>query len=116
MAAVPLLDALSESAELIGAVNCIHRVDNQLIGENTDGQGFVESLKEVCEISERRVLLLGAGGAARAIAVQLARAGVAEIRVANRTAEHAQALVELLTRTPVGRCPGGSRGMTARGE
>ena len=96
-AAVPFLDSLSESAELMGAVNCIHRVDDQLVGENTDGQGFVESLSEVCEIRERRVLLLGAGGAARAIAVALGRAGVAEIRVANRTAERAQALVELLT-------------------
>ncbi len=97
VAVVPFLDALSESAELMGAVNCIYRADDQLIGENTDGQGFLESLREVCEVPERRVLLLGAGGAARAIAVQLGRAGVAEIRIANRTAEHAQALAELLT-------------------
>ena len=96
IAAIPFLDGLSEVAELIGAANCIHRIDDKLIGENTDGQGFVESLKEVCEISERRVMLLGAGGTARAVALQLGRAGVAEIQVANRTAEHAQALVDLI--------------------
>lgn len=97
IAVLPFLDELTESAELTGAVNCIHRVGDQLIGENTDGQGFVEALLEVCEIPQRRVLLLGAGGAARAIAVQLGRAGVAEIRIANRTAEHAQELAALLT-------------------
>lgn len=96
VAAVPFLNQLSESAELIGAVNCIYRVDDQLTGENTDGQAFMECLSELSEIDQRRVLLLGAGGTARAIAVQLGRAGVTEICVANRTAERAEALVELL--------------------
>lgn len=96
VAAVPLVDSLSETAELMGAVNCIHRVGDELHGENTDGQGFLDSLMEVCEVAQKRVLLLGAGGAARAIAVQLGQAGVAEIRVANRTEERAQNLVDLL--------------------
>ena len=96
VAAVPLLDALSESAELMGAVSCVRREDGRLVGENTDGQAFVEALRETCEPAEKRVLLLGAGGVARAIAVELGRAGVAEILLANRTVERGQALVDLL--------------------
>ncbi len=75
VAAVPLLDALSESAELMGAVSCVRREDGRLVGENTDGQAFVEALRETCEPAEKRVLLLGAGGVARAIAVELGRRG-----------------------------------------
>jgi shikimate dehydrogenase len=96
VAAIPLLDALSESAELMGAVSCVRREDSRLVGENTDGRAFLEALRETCEPAEKRVLLLGAGGVARAIAVELGRAGVAEIRVANRTVERGQALVDLL--------------------
>ena len=96
VAAIPFLDQLSESAELIGAVNCIYRVENKLAGENTDGQAFVHSLSDVGVLDAQRVLLLGAGGTARAIAVELGRAGVAEICVSNRSAERAEVLVELL--------------------
>ena len=60
------LDGLGESAELMGAVNCVYRQDDQLIGDNTDGRGFVCSLQEVAELSEKKVVIFGAGGAARA--------------------------------------------------
>lgn len=96
VAAAPLLDQLSESAQLIGAVSCISRSDNGLVGDATDGRAFVEALREVVDLAEKRVLLLGAGGVARAIAAELARQHVAEIRVANRTAERGEALAELL--------------------
>lgn len=96
VAALELLDGLSDAARLMGAVNCIHRVDRQLWGENTDGKGFLQSLGEVAEPAGKRVLLLGAGGAARAIAVELALARVGELLVANRTPERAHTLVELL--------------------
>lgn len=96
VAAVPLVDSLSESAELMGAINCIHRVGDELVGENTDGPGFVEAISEVCDVTGKRVLLLGAGGSARAISVQLGRSGVAAIHVANRTLERAEQLVDLL--------------------
>jgi shikimate dehydrogenase len=96
VATAALLDALSESAELMGAVSCVCREDRRLVGENTDGRAFVEALSETCTPADKRVLLLGAGGVARAIAVELARAGVTEILVANRTLEHGQNLVDLL--------------------
>ncbi len=96
MAAVTLLDQLSEAAELIGAVNCIVRTDNRLVGENTDGQAFVDSLAGVCDLQGKRVLILGAGGAARSVAVRLSQAGAVEVRVANRTSQRAQQLVDIL--------------------
>lgn len=96
VAVIEHLDGLSQSAELIGAVNCVIRDEEKLIGENTDGKGFVESLREVTDPSEKKIVILGAGGAARAIAVELGLAAVAEISIVNRTAERGQTLVDLL--------------------
>jgi len=96
MAVIEHLDGLSEAAELMGAVNCVTRVGEQLIGENTDGKGFVQSLRGLTEPAEKRVVVLGAGGAARAIAVELGLSKVAEITIVNRTAERGQELVNLL--------------------
>ncbi|MDP6554817.1 MAG: shikimate dehydrogenase [Pirellulaceae bacterium] len=97
VAVIAHLDGLSEAAELMGAVNCIHRVDGKFSGENTDGKGFVESLRDVTDPTNKRVVILGAGGAARAIAVELGLSGVAEITIVNRTAERGQGLVDLLS-------------------
>jgi shikimate dehydrogenase len=97
VAAVSMLDRLGESAALAGAVNCIHRVGNELVGENTDGLGFVESLKELVDPAGKNVVLLGAGGAACAIGVELARAGAAKLTIVNRTEQPGQALTKLLT-------------------
>jgi shikimate dehydrogenase len=96
VAVIPLLDRLSEAAELMGAVNCINRVDGQFIGENTDGKGFVQSFRELVDPKDKRVVILGAGGAARAIAVELGLVGVAGITIVNRSELRAQPLVELL--------------------
>ena len=96
MAVIEHLDGLSEAAELMGAVNCVTRVGEQLIGENTDGKGFVQSLRGLTEPAEKRVVVLGAGGAARASAVELGLSKVAEITIVNRTAERGQELVNLL--------------------
>jgi shikimate dehydrogenase len=96
VAVIPLLDATSEAAGLMGAVNCIHRVDDQLIGENTDGKGFVQSLRTVTDPLDKRAVILGAGGAARAIAVELALCGTSHIQIVNRTPERGQELVDLL--------------------
>jgi shikimate dehydrogenase len=90
------LDGLGESARIIGAVNTVVRRGEQLIGENTDGKGFVSALQTVVNPQGKRVLLLGAGGAARAVAVELALAGAAHITVVNRGAERGQALAEVL--------------------
>ncbi len=96
VAVIPLLDRLSEAAGLMGAVNCIVREGDELVGENTDGKGFVQSLREVCEPAGKKVVMLGAGGAARAMSVELALAGVEEITIVNRTAQRGESLVELL--------------------
>lgn len=86
-AVVPLLDGLAESARIIGAVNCVVRRGSRLEGENTDGQGFLESLREIVDPRGLTVLVFGAGGAARAIGVELGLAGASRILVANRGAE-----------------------------
>jgi shikimate dehydrogenase len=96
VAVIPLLDSLSEAAELMGAVNCANRVENRLVGENTDGKGFVQSLREIADPKDKRVVILGAGGAARAIAVELGLSGVAGITIVNRGEQRGQALVELI--------------------
>lgn len=96
VAVIEHLDQIAESAALMGAVNCIVRHGNELVGENTDGQGFLTSLREVTDPRGTRVVLLGAGGAARAIGVELALAGAAEIRVVNRNIDRGESLVQLL--------------------
>jgi shikimate dehydrogenase len=78
----------------------VHR-DGRLIGENTDGQGFVASLREVVDPTGKAVVLLGAGGAARAIAVETALAGAASITVVNRDRKRGADLVALINdKTP----------------
>ena len=92
------LDAVAPDAALIGAVNTVRRVGDRLIGENTDGKGF---LRAVCEDAGadpvgKRVVFLGAGGAARAMAVEMALAGAAHITVVNRSSERGSELVSVL--------------------
>lgn len=96
VAVIQHLDGLGESARIIGAVNTVVRRGARLEGENTDGIGFLESLRTVTDPAGKRVVLLGAGGAARAIAVELALAGVAAITVVNRDAGRGEALAELV--------------------
>jgi len=90
------LDGLGESASLMGAVNCVVRRDEKLIGENTDGKGFVESLRELTDPRGKRVVMFGAGGAARAIGVEVALAGATKITVVNRSVERGEELTKLL--------------------
>jgi len=97
-AAIPLVDELSEEARLIGAINTIVLADGKLIGHNTDGQGFITSLsRNVGESPKgKTILLLGAGGAARAIAIHLALARAKRIIIANRTLNRAEELASYL--------------------
>lgn len=90
------LDGLAPSAEIIGAVNTVVMRDGLWIGENTDGQGFIEALRPVCDLEGQRVTLFGAGGAARAVAVELALAGAAHITVVNRSRPRGQELADLV--------------------
>jgi shikimate dehydrogenase len=96
VAVIQYLDRTSEAAALMGAVNCVNRVGGELVGENTDGKGFVQSLKELTDPAGKNVVILGAGGAARAIAVELALAGAAATTVVNRGEERGRELAELL--------------------
>ena len=95
VAVIEHLDGLGESARLIGAVNCVVRDGaGRFIGENTDGKGFLRSLEEVTPAAGKRVAIFGAGGAARAISVELALAGAAEIAIVNRTRERGEQLAQ----------------------
>jgi shikimate dehydrogenase len=90
------LDELAPSATIIGAVNTVVIRGGRLVGENTDGQGFVASLHTVADPTGQDVVVLGAGGAARAIAVETALAGARSITIVNRTAERGASLAELI--------------------
>jgi len=94
-----LLDGLDDSAELVGAVNTVKNDRGKLIGYNTDGAGAVRALEsEAGELAGRRILLLGAGGAARAIAFSLVKEG-AELNIANRTTSRAKELTAAIKRS-----------------
>ena len=99
---IPHLDRLAQSAGLMEAVNCVVVDGEALVGENTDGKGFLQSLRQVTDPTGKRVVILGAGGAARAIAVETALAGASRITIVNRQPQRGLQLVELLqTRTEV---------------
>jgi shikimate dehydrogenase len=96
VAVIPHLDELGESAAVMGAVNCAVSRDGKLIGENTDGKGFLQSLREIIDPAGKSVVMFGAGGAARAISVELALAGARHITIVNRDPSRGQVLVDLL--------------------
>lgn len=89
-AVIRYLDRVDEEAARIGAVNTVVNEDGVLTGYNTDGKGFVMSLKEAgMAVCKKKVIVLGAGGAARAVCFSLLSAGVSDILVVNRTVERA---------------------------
>ena len=91
------MDELSQAAELIGAVNTVVNRDGYLFGENTDGKGFLKALTDNhVPVLGKHIVLLGAGGAARSIAVECALAGADTITIINRNSERGQALAALL--------------------
>lgn len=96
VAVIDFIDDLAPSAEIIGAVNCVINNDGRLTGENTDGKGFLTSLRTVIDPRGKRVAVLGAGGASRAIAIETALAGAASITVVNRDAARGKAVVQLV--------------------
>jgi shikimate dehydrogenase len=96
VAAAELMDELTPSAAAIGAVNCVIQDDGKLIGENTDGKGFLEALRAKCDPMGKRIVVLGAGGAARAVAIELALAGAVDFTIVNRTAPRGEELVSRL--------------------
>ncbi|HDX9571433.1 TPA: shikimate dehydrogenase [Bacillus mobilis] len=101
VAIMDYLDKIDPLAKQIGAVNTVVHKDGKLIGYNTDGIGFVRALQSISSepLQEKRILLLGAGGASRAIYFSLADVGVKEIDVANRTVDKAKEFIASCTAT-----------------
>jgi shikimate dehydrogenase len=101
VAVIDYLDGLGDSAAIMRAVNCAVRRGEDYIGENTDGKGFLMSLEGVVDPRGKEIVLLGAGGAARALAVELALVGASSITVVNRGFERGAELVRLIkSQTP----------------
>jgi Shikimate 5-dehydrogenase len=84
VAVIQYLDGLGESASLMGAVNCVVNREGKFIGENTDGKGFVAGFRALADPRDKSMVLLGAGGAARAIGVEMTLAGCTKITLVNR--------------------------------
>ena len=92
------LDGVTEAARIIGAVNTVYLDGDKYIGENTDGKGFVRSVKDADIPLEGKVItILGAGGAAKAIGVECALAGAKKINIINRNAGRGNELVKTIT-------------------
>jgi shikimate dehydrogenase len=96
VAVLPHLDGLGESATRIGAVNTVVRHGDELVGENTDGKGFLRALERRLDPRGATVVVLGAGGAARAIAVELLLGGTGRLTIVNRSEERGRALADAL--------------------
>ncbi|MBZ2175533.1 shikimate dehydrogenase [Schnuerera sp. xch1] len=91
---VEYLDDISPDAKIIGSVNTVKNDNGKLIGYNTDGRGFVKALQENgIDFKGKKVVLAGAGGAARAVATQLAFDGAGELILFNRTLSSAEEIV-----------------------
>lgn len=91
-AVIQALDGVSETAEMLGAVNCITRTPQGLLGENTDGAGFLAGLRADFDFDPAGAVcaVLGAGGAARSVILALKQAGAAQVLVVNRTLDSAR--------------------------
>jgi shikimate dehydrogenase len=96
---IPYLDELDVTAKIAGAVNTVVNVNGRLVGHNTDGNGYVDSLTQVLikPIIEQKILIIGAGGASRGIYFTLAHQGCRDIDLCNRTVSKAE---ELITECP----------------
>lgn len=108
-AVVHLLDELAPSAELMGAVNCVVADEGRLIGHNTDGQGLVALLADKRPLRGLRATIIGAGGAARAIAVELILAGVRDLTIINRSERSGSNFANLLLTRVADKVGGGLR-------
>ena len=104
-AVLPFIDEADDLASLIGAVNTIVNRDGKLIGFNTDAQGFLKALHENAKFrpQNKRVVILGAGGAARAVSFALLREKVSSLAIANRSLARAEALVDSLREYAIGK-------------
>ena len=98
VAVIPLLDAVDDDVRAIGAANYITIERGRLIGHNNDGKGVVKAIEKVAPLTGQRVVMLGAGGAGRAMAVELAWAGAAHLTLVTRRQEQGEEVAATVTR------------------
>ncbi len=91
---IDYIDEIDDVAELIGAVNTLKLVNGKIEAFNTDGAGCVRALEEIISLGGKKVLILGAGGAARAVAFQLSISGIESLCILNRTPRNARKIAE----------------------
>ncbi len=98
VAVIPLLDEVDADVTAIGAANYLTVEQNRLIGHNNDGKGVVKAIEKITPLAGQRVVMLGAGGAGRAMAVELAWAGAAHLTLVTRRQEQGQEVAASVTR------------------
>jgi shikimate dehydrogenase len=94
VAVIPLLDAVDDDVRAIGAANYMTIEDGRLIGHNNDGKGLVKAIAKQVPLAGQRVVMLGAGGAGRAMAVEIAWAGAAQLTLVTRREEQGREVAE----------------------
>jgi shikimate dehydrogenase len=98
VAVIPLLDEVDDDVKAIGAANYLTIENGRLIGHNNDGKGVVKAIEKVTPLAGQRVVMLGAGGAGRAMAVELAWAGAAHLTLVTRRQEQGEEVAATVTR------------------
>jgi shikimate dehydrogenase len=98
VAVMPLLDAVDDDVRAIGAANYLTIEDGRLIGHNNDGKGVVKAIEKITPLAGQRVVMLGAGGAGRAMAVELAWAGAAQLTLVTRRQDQGEEVAATVTR------------------
>jgi shikimate dehydrogenase len=98
VAVIPMLDAVDDDVRAIGAANYVTIEQGRLIGHNNDGKGVVKAIEKVVPLQGQRVVMLGAGGAGRAMAVELAWAGAAHLTLVTRRQEQGEEVAATVTR------------------
>jgi shikimate dehydrogenase len=96
VAVIPMLDAVDDDVHAIGAANYITIEQGRLIGHNNDGKGVVKAIEKVAPLKGRQVVMLGAGGAGRAMAVEIAWAGAAQLTLITRREAQGREVAELV--------------------
>jgi shikimate dehydrogenase len=98
VAVIPLLDAVDDDVRAIGAANYLTIEDGRLIGHNNDGKGVVKAIEKITSLAGQRVVMLGAGGAGRAMAVELAWAGASHLTLVTRRQQQGEEVAATVTR------------------
>ena len=95
---IAMLDGFDDDVRVIGAANYVTFEDGRMMGHNNDGKGVVKAIKKVTSIAGKRVVMLGAGGAGRAMAVEIARAGAAHVTIMTRRSSQGIEVADIVQR------------------